>query len=79
MVWPVAEAPPESSSWSDALHRRLGSLVPTYGLHDTTGDDLGLIEHPAPNIEQSDLPCWLTARFGGRDSEGRERSVASPP
>ena len=25
-----------------------------YGLHDTTGDDLGLIEHPAPNIEPGD-------------------------
>ena len=23
----------------------------TYRLHDTTGDDLGLIEHPAPNVE----------------------------
>jgi hypothetical protein len=22
-----------------------------YRLHDTTGDDLGLIEHPAPKIE----------------------------
>ena len=21
--------------------------VPTYRLHDTTGDDLGLVEHPA--------------------------------
>ena len=71
MVWPVAEAPPKSGSRSDALHRRLGSLVPTYGLHDTTGDDLGLIEHPAPNIEPRDLPCRLTARFGGRDSAAR--------
>jgi len=29
--------------------------VPTYRLHDTTGDDLGLIEHPAPNIEPGDV------------------------
>jgi hypothetical protein len=25
--------------------------VPTYRIHDTTGNDLGLIEHPAPNVE----------------------------
>ncbi len=23
-------------------------------LHETTGDDLGLIEHPAPNLEPGD-------------------------
>ena len=28
--------------------------VPVYRLHDTTGDDLGLIEHPAPNLEPGD-------------------------
>jgi hypothetical protein len=26
-----------------------------YRLHDTTGDDLGLLEHPAPNIEPGDV------------------------
>ena len=26
------------------------SLVPTYRLHDTTGDDLGVLEHPARNV-----------------------------
>ena len=26
-----------------------------YGLHDTSGDDLGLIEHPAPNVEPGDV------------------------
>jgi hypothetical protein len=25
--------------------------VPTYRLHYTTGDDLGAVEHPAPNVE----------------------------
>jgi hypothetical protein len=55
VVWPVTEAPPKSGSSSDALHRRLGSLVPTYRLHDTTGEDLGLIEHPAPNGEPGDV------------------------
>jgi hypothetical protein len=29
--------------------------VPTYRLHDTTGDDLGLLEHPAPNVEPGDV------------------------
>jgi hypothetical protein len=29
--------------------------VPTYGLHDTAGDDLGLLEHPAPNLEPGDV------------------------
>jgi hypothetical protein len=24
-------------------------------LHDTTGDDLGLLEHPAPNLEPGDV------------------------
>ena len=27
--------------------------VPTYRLHDTTGDDLGLVEHPAQNVEHA--------------------------
>jgi len=26
-----------------------------YRLHDTTGDDLGLLKHPAPNIEPGDV------------------------
>jgi hypothetical protein len=29
--------------------------VPTYRLHDTTGDDLRLIEHPASNVEPGDV------------------------
>jgi hypothetical protein len=29
--------------------------VPIYRLHDTTGDDLGLLEHPAPNLEAGDV------------------------
>jgi hypothetical protein len=29
--------------------------VPTYRLHDTTGDDLCLIERPAPNVEPGDV------------------------
>jgi hypothetical protein len=29
--------------------------VAIYRLHDTTGDDLGLLEHPAPNIEPGDV------------------------
>ena len=26
-----------------------------YRLHDTTGDDLGLLEHPAPDLEPGDV------------------------
>jgi hypothetical protein len=29
--------------------------VPTYRLHDTTGEELGLMEHPAPNVEPGDV------------------------
>jgi hypothetical protein len=32
----------------------LDARCPTYRLHDTTGDDLGLIDHPAPNVEPGD-------------------------
>ena len=30
-------------------------MVPNYRLHDHTGDDLGLLEHPAPNVEPGDI------------------------
>ena len=29
--------------------------MPTYRIHDTTGDDLGTFEHPAPNVEEGDV------------------------
>jgi hypothetical protein len=29
--------------------------VAIYRLHNTTGDDLGLIEHPAPYVEPGDV------------------------
>jgi hypothetical protein len=29
--------------------------VSIYRLHDKTGDDLGLLEHPAPNLEPGDV------------------------
>jgi hypothetical protein len=29
--------------------------VSIYRLRDTTGDDLGLLEHPAPNLEPGDV------------------------
>jgi hypothetical protein len=29
--------------------------VPIYRLQDTSGDDLGTIEHPAPNLEPGDV------------------------
>ena len=36
--------------------------MPTYRLHDTTGDDLGLLEHPAPNIEPGDVVVLADGR-----------------
>ena len=29
--------------------------MPTYRLHSATGDDLGRLEHPAPNLEAGDV------------------------
>ena len=29
--------------------------MPTYRLHSTAGDDLGLIEHPVSNLEPGDV------------------------
>jgi hypothetical protein len=50
--------------------------VPTYRLHDTTGGDLGVIEHPAPNVEPGDVvmledgrEALVTARV---ETDGRE-------
>ena len=37
------------------LAARREGLVSIYRLHDTTGDDLGLLEHPAPNLEPGDV------------------------
>jgi len=34
----------------------------TYRLHDTTGDDLGLLEHPAPNVEPGDAVMLADGR-----------------
>jgi hypothetical protein len=36
--------------------------VPLYRLHDTTGDDLGLIEHFAPNLEPGDVVVLADGR-----------------
>jgi hypothetical protein len=36
--------------------------VPTHRLHDTTGDDLGLLEHPAPNVEPGDVVVLADGR-----------------
>jgi hypothetical protein len=31
------------------------SADPTYRLHDTSDDELGFLEHPAPNVEPADV------------------------
>ncbi len=35
-----------------------------YRLHDTTGEDLGLLEHPAPNLEPGDVVVLADGREG---------------
>jgi len=36
--------------------------VSRYRLHDTTGDDLGVIEHPPPNVEPGDAVVLADGR-----------------
>ncbi len=48
--------------------------MPIYRLHDTTGDDLGLLEHPAPNID----PGVVVVVAGGREAIATARVEAEP-
>ena len=60
-----------------------------YRLHDTTGDDLGLIEHPAPNVEPGGVvmledgrEALVTARVetdGGQFAALLEVAIAPTP
>ena len=45
--WHARSFFPPDASTSYGWHLR----VYRYHLHDTTGDDLGMIEHPAANVE----------------------------
>jgi len=36
--------------------------MPTYRLHDPEGDDLGPVEHPAPNLEPGDVVVLTDGR-----------------
>jgi hypothetical protein len=36
--------------------------VPIYRVHDAAGDDLGLLEHPAPNLEPGDVVMLADGR-----------------
>jgi hypothetical protein len=36
--------------------------VSIYRLHDTTSDDLGVVEHPAPNVEPGDVVVLADGR-----------------
>jgi hypothetical protein len=54
--------------------------VPIYRLHDHVGDDLGLLEHPAPNLERGDVvvlgdgrEALVTARVETRRDRSRHR------
>ena len=35
-----------------------------YRIHDTTGEDLGVLEHPAPNLESGDVVVLTDGREG---------------
>ena len=43
-------------------------------MHDTTGDDLGLLEHPAPNLEPGDVVVLTD----GREALATARVEAEP-
>lgn len=57
-------------------HKRTCDTRPvrTYRVHDTTGDDLGLIEHPAPNVEPGDV----LALHDGREALVTARVESKP-
>ena len=60
--------------------------MPPYRLHDTTGDDLGVLEHPAPNIEPGDVvvipdgrEALVTARVDAEPGSLLEVAIAPTP
>jgi hypothetical protein len=58
------DSPPNGLWGHSGGHKRTCNTrpVPTYRLHDTTGDDLGVVEHPAPNVAQGDVVVLLDGR-----------------
>lgn len=42
-------------AWPPRVLGRYREAVPQYRLHDHTGDEVGLVEHPAPNLEPGDV------------------------
>lgn len=50
------------------------SQMPVYRLHDTTGADLGILDHPAPNLEPGDV-VWL---LDGHEAVVTARVEAEP-
>jgi hypothetical protein len=54
--------------------------MPTYRLHSTDGNDLGILEHPAPNLEAGDvviLPDGREARVTAAIGAGRGSKFAA--
>ena len=57
----------------------IARLVPIYHLHDTTGEDLGFVNHAAPNVEAGDvlpLPDGRDAMVTERVETGEAPIVA---
>lgn len=55
-------------------------MVPIYRLHDTAGDDLGFLEHFAPNVEPGDvvvLPDGREAMVTARAETGEGPPLAA--
>jgi hypothetical protein len=44
------------------VNRSLPLPAYRYRLHDTTGDDLGTLDHPAPNLEPGDVVVLADGR-----------------
>jgi len=69
--------------------RSPASLASEFRYHDTTGDDLGLLEHPAANVEPGDVVMLRDGRgrssrhgwrpAGSGHSRGCWRSRSRPP
>ena len=53
---------------------RYSAHVSIYRVHDTTGEDLGFLEHPAPNLEPGDVLVFAD----GREGVVTERLEAEP-
>lgn len=55
-------ATPFNRGSRSAANQSILRSVPIYRLQDTAGDDLGFLEHPAPNLEPRDVVVLADGR-----------------